>query len=153
MSQNKIIILCGLSNPWLCNIIDLLYIWISVLFCLYALNFIIPTGKSFKSAEETVFTENYARLTNVLNIHTLIPHLIQMNEVITTDDASDIRSCKRDSVKVMKLLEYVSHHLKAGCAKSFHIMLDIMKTYGTIADRELANEMESSLLANLSKGN
>ena len=114
---------------------------------MHAWNFIIPTGKSFiKSVEETVFTENYARLINVLNIHTLIPHLIE-NEVITIDDASDIKSCKRDSEKVMKLLEYVSHHLKAGCAKSFHIMLDIMKTRGTIAEQKLANEMESSLQA------
>jgi len=103
------------------------------------------TGKSCKSAEETVFTENYARLINVLNIHTLIPHLIE-NEVITIDDASDIKSCKRDSEKVTKLLEHISRHLKAGCTKSFHIMLDIMKKRGTIADQELANEMESSLL-------
>ena len=118
---------------------------------MHALNFIILTGKSFKSAEETVFTENYARLTNVINIHTLIPYLIQ-NKVITTDDASDITSCKRDSEKAMKLLEYISHHLQAGYTESFHIMLDIMKTRGTIAEQKLANEMESSLLVKSSKG-
>ena len=101
--------------------------------------------------EETVFTENYSKLTEVLNVHTLIPHFIT-ERVITVDDASDIKSCNRESEKIMKLLDYIARPLKAGYTESFYIMLDVMKTHCTIAVEALANNMESSLQTTSSKG-
>ena len=98
-----------------------------------------------------VFTDNYARLTSILNVNTLIPHFIA-ERVITIGDASDIRSCNQDSEKIMKLLDYIARHLKAGFTDSFYVMLDIMKVHGTITDQMLASEMELSLEANSSEG-
>jgi len=104
-----------------------------------------------KSAEEKVFTQNYVRLTGVVSVHTLIPHLIARN-IITTDDSSDIRSCSRESEKIEKLLHYIAQHLKAGYTDGFYVMLNAMKSHGTIPNQELANEMETFLHAHLSKG-
>ena len=102
--------------------------------------------------EEKVFTDNYAMFTKVLNVNTLIPHFIAMR-VITFDDASDIKSCSQDleKKKIMKLLEYIARHLKAGHTNSFYQLLDVMKTRCTISAEMLANEMESSVVK-LSKG-
>jgi len=104
-----------------------------------------------ESAQEKVFTQNYAKLTGIVSVHTLIPHLIA-SKIITIDDSSDIRSCSRESEKIAKLLDYIAQHLKAGYTYGFYVMLNAMKSHGTIADQELANEMETSLHAHLYKG-
>ncbi|XP_065903314.1 uncharacterized protein [Dysidea avara] len=112
----------------------------------------ILTRKLEERVEEKVFTDNYATLTKVLNVNALIPHFIAMR-VITFDDASDIKSCSQDleKKKIMKLLEYIARHLKAGHTNSFYQLLDVMKTRCTISAEMLANEMESSVVK-LSKG-
>ena len=106
----------------------------------------ILSGQLKECPEEMVFTENYSKLTGVLNVHTLIPHFIT-KRVITVDDASDIKSCNRESEKIMKLLDYIARPLKAGYTESFYIILDVMKTHCTIAVEALAKDMESSLQA------
>ena len=110
----------------------------------------ILTGKLEEYIEEKVFTDNYATLTKVLSVHTLIPHFIA-RRVITVDDASLIESYNRESEKIMKLLEYIAQHLKAGHTNSFYQLLDVMKTRCTISAEMLAIEMESSVVK-LSKG-
>ena len=97
-----------------------------------------------------MFTENYAKLTGVLNALTLMPHFIA-KRIITIDDASGIKSCDRESEKISKLLEYIARHLKAGHIDSFYQLLDIMKTHGAISAVELATDMELSVVK-LSKG-
>ena len=98
--------------------------------------------------EEIIFTDNYAKLSQVLNVNTLIPHFIT-NRIITVTDASDIRSCNRESEK---LLEYIARHLKAGYTYSFYLMLHVMKTHGTITAETLAEDIISSLDAKSCKG-
>ena len=100
--------------------------------------------------EEIVFTENYVKLTGVLNAVTLMPHFIA-KRIITIDDASNIKSCDRESEKISNLLEHVARHLKAGHTDSFYQLLDIMKTHGTSSAEELATDMELSAVK-LSKG-
>ena len=104
----------------------------------------ISIGQLKQCFEETVFTDNYDKLSKILSVNTLLPHFI-VKRIITIDDESDIRSCNRESEKIMKLLHYIARHLKAGYTDGFYLMLDIMKTHGTIANQNLAYDMESFL--------
>lgn len=101
-------------------------------------------------AEEVVLTDNFSSLTKILNVKALLPQFIT-RRIITIDDASDIESCDQESEKVMKLLKYITRHLKDGHITSFYQLLATMKAHGTISYVTLANTMESSV-AKLYKG-
>ena len=107
----------------------------------------VATSTRTQLKEKEIFRDHYSKLCNtVVDIDNLLPHFVQEN-IIQVDDLDEIKAKPRTTDKVVKLLQYISGPLQAGCVKTFHIMLTIMEEHGTQATRELASTMSSLVSA------
>jgi len=95
--------------------------------------------------ELEVFQENYAMLCNTLkDIDDLLKYFVT-EKIITIDEEEKIRTSATKSEKAEKLLLNISGPLQAGNTNGFHIMLKIMKKYGTKVTQDLVEHISSRL--------
>jgi len=80
----------------------------------------------------------------ISNVDSLLPHITK-EKIIDFDQEKDILSKTKASDKVQELLSHISGHLRGGYIHSFHLLLDIMESYGTLTTKELATDMKNSI--------
>ena len=107
-----------------------------------------PVSETVRSAvtckECEILQQNYAKLISTLtDIDGLLSHFVSSN-VIGFQEERDILALKQ-SDRVRSLLSHISGPLEGGDTKGFYKLLDIMKSKGKQATKDLAETMEDSL--------
>ena len=107
----------------------------------------MAAGEQLK--EKDIFTRHYSSLCSTLtDIKDLLSLFVQEN-IISTNGIEEISSPSlTNSEKVVKLLSHISGPLKAGDAKGFHTMLNIMKEHGSQSTKDLAVKISSEIISN-----
>ena len=109
----------------------------------------MAAGEQLKKKD--IFIRHYSSLCNTLtDIKTLLPYFVQEN-IISTSDKEEINALNTSSEKVEKLLSHISGPLKAGDARGFHTMLNIMKEHGSQSTKDLVVKMNSEIISSNSE--
>ena len=104
---------------------------------------ILETVRPCKECE--ILKQNYAKLISTLtDIDSLLAHFVE-SDIIGYQEERDILAQKTQSDKVRSLLSHISGPLEGDDTKGFYKLLDIMKSKGKQATKDLAINMEDSL--------
>ena len=96
--------------------------------------------------DRKVFKSNYDKFCNTItDVENLLKYFIAEN-IITTDDQSEIFATPRPSQKVALLMKHISGSLEAGNIKLFRMTLDIMEKHGTVGTKQLALSIKQCLI-------
>jgi len=101
----------------------------------------VHLGTKIKSR---VFTQNYAKLINILPVKSLIPYFIK-EELINFDEEETILQKDSQPEAAGIVLRKIGRSLKADSTTSFDMLLSIMEQYGNTSCMELVNEMRQHL--------
>ena len=91
-----------------------------------------------------VLIKNYDKLISILNssVLNLSKHFVAKN-IITIEDEKEIRNADRDKARLF--LVKIEAPVKGGFTAGFHIMLDVMFQYGSVTDRQLAEQIRNEI--------
>ena len=91
-----------------------------------------------------VLIKNYDKLISILNssVLNLSKHFVAKN-IITIEDEEEIRKADRDKARLF--LVKIEAPVKGGFTAGFHIMLDVMFQYGSVTDRQLAEQIRNEI--------
>jgi len=88
--------------------------------------------------DKEVFKSYYDKFCGTMtDVEDLLKYFVTEN-IISTDDQSEIFQTKRPSQKVALLLKHISGPLESGNNKPFRIMLRIMVQHGNLSTAELS---------------
>ena len=103
------------------------------------------TSKETVDNDKKVFKSHYHKFCDTLtDIENLLKYFITEN-IINSDDQSEILATPRPSQKVVLLLKHISGPLEAGSTKPFRMMLDIMEKHGILGTKHLAISVRKCL--------
>lgn len=99
-----------------------------------------------------MFIKNYSKLSSILNtsILDLSKHFVAEN-LITTEDQEEIFNTTRD--KARSFLLKIELGVRGGFTTGFHIMLDTMLRYGSVSDKQLAEQIKNEIDEECKNGN
>lgn len=95
--------------------------------------------------EWEILKQNHAKLISTLtDVDSLLAHFVE-SDIIGYQEENHILAQNAQSNKVRSLLSHISGPLEGGDTKGFYKLLDIMKSKGKRATKDLAKNMEDSL--------
>ena len=94
-----------------------------------------------------VFTNHYSKLQNILPIKSLCGDLV-CERIINFEEEQIIQQTVGQTQAASIVLRKIANSLQAGQTTSFDKLLSIMKDYGDLACKELANQIRGELSRN-----
>jgi len=91
-----------------------------------------------------VFLRNYDKLTNVLNTSIVnLSKYFVANNLITTEDQEEIYNADRDKARIF--LFKIESPMRDGFTAGLYKMLDVMLQYGSVSDKQLAEQIKNEI--------
>ena len=105
----------------------------------------VSVSETVTNKENDVLTKSYSKLISTLtDIDSLLAHFVE-NKIIRFPQEGEILAHKLQPDKVKALIRHIQGPLEGGDTKGFYCLLEIMKSKGKQATKDLAENMEKSL--------
>ena len=104
-----------------------------------------PVSETVANKENDVLTENYSKLIHIFtDINSLLAYFVE-KKIIGFPQEKEILAYNLQPDRVKALIQHIQGPLEGGDTKGFYCLLEIMKSKGKQATRDLAESMEKSL--------
>ena len=112
----------------------------------YTATDVVDNGSTLSELALAVFEENFALLCNTItDINLPLTEQFLKEKIITAEEERQVAAITAPLEKLLHLLEIISSSLKADNARSFYIMVKIMKTHGGKQTQTLANHITNRI--------